>query len=87
MRVQPNGTRDVIAGQEGQCTFTPGNLTEARLPIGRGEFESGTSTRGFQSLKFRDNHLLMKMDDGIVRIGPLSGSMTGATAARRARVR
>ena len=82
MRLQPNGTRDVIAGQEGQCTFTPGNLAAARLPIGRGEFELGTTPRGFQSLKFRDNHLLMKMDDGIVRIGPLS-TPTAQAAARR----
>ena len=87
MRLQPNGTRDVIAGQEGQCTFTPGSLAEARLPIGRGEFESGTTTRGLQSLKFRDNHLLMKMDDGIVQIGPLSAPPTEAAARRRPRVR
>jgi hypothetical protein len=81
VRVQANGTRDVIAGHDGRCTCAPAPLKDADLPIGRGEFEFLLTTRGTQSLKYRDGHLLMKMDDGIVRIGPLTAP-TGATRSR-----
>lgn len=83
VRLRPDGKRDLVVGKAEQCAFQAGQIADALLPIGRGEFEATGTTRGYQSLKFLDDHLLMKMDDGIVRIGPLSVVPTEALRKRR----